>query len=279
MGDYTKKLSQRLRVKGPAVGHCVICGKFGPLTKDHVPPRGCNNVSDVILLSFAESNHSQSQSKTTIAQGGTHFRTLCGTCNNTRLGGDYDPELVKLSNEITNFARAVSERRIVLPESIVAWVKPQRIARAVLGHVLAAHSVSQVKSPPISAPLSNAIQKYFLDPNESLPKELDIYFGVYPHKRQVIIKNAGKISLSRNGGLFGHIIKFLPLGFWILREKPKGVSIELPALVPDKGMGFDDMHQLTISLRGLPAIDFPEAPADDEAIFFADEHTSIGYPR
>lgn len=44
-------------------------------------------------------------------------------------------------------------------------------------------------------------------------------------------------------------------------------------------MGLDDMHQLTISLKGLPPIDFPEAPADDEAILFPDEHTSIGYAR
>lgn len=210
MGKYTKELSERLRIKGPKVGHCVICGDYGKLTRDHVPPRGCNNVSDVVLLSFGESNHPQLKIKTTIVQGGTHFRTLCGTCNETRLGKEYDPELVKLSNDITNFARTVSERRIILPESIVAWVKPQRIARAVLGHVLVAHSVSQVNLPPKSTPLSDAIQKYFLDPNASLPKELDIYFWVYPHRRQVIIKNAGKISLSRNGVLLGHIIKFLP---------------------------------------------------------------------
>lgn len=27
-------------VKGPKVGRCNICGEVGPLTEDHVPPKG-----------------------------------------------------------------------------------------------------------------------------------------------------------------------------------------------------------------------------------------------
>jgi len=41
-----------MSTKGPDNGCCVICGQPGRLTKDHVPPKGCNNHENIVLKTF-----------------------------------------------------------------------------------------------------------------------------------------------------------------------------------------------------------------------------------
>lgn len=95
MGKFTKNLGARVH-KGFDKGYCTICGEYGELTKDHVPPQACNNKHNTIakLLTGSESK--------TQFQNGTSFKVLCKTCNSERLGGKYDRELAYLSDEITN---------------------------------------------------------------------------------------------------------------------------------------------------------------------------------
>jgi hypothetical protein len=279
MGNYSKKLEKRVLTRGPEYGFCVICGEYAKLTRDHVPPEGCNNNVDVVLQIFQpESAHSKPTQKT-FSQGGTHFRTLCERCNSYRLGAKYDPELVRLSNEVTNIALATIERKIVLPQRISAFMRPQKVARSVIGHILAATAVEETKKGPLSAPFQNSLRHYFLNEDESLPAEVDIYYWVYPSRRQVVVKNSGKLSWKRKGLLLGHILKFLPLGFWVLWERPKNISLNLSALVPDKNMGIDQLCQVDLDIGSIPRLDFPEAPNDDEAILLRDDATSVGYPK
>ena len=279
MGKFTSQLHKRVINRGPAEGFCVICGVFGKLTRDHVPPQGCNNAADIILRTFPQTYATGQQGRWTSSQGGTHFRTLCEKCNSYLLGTKYDPELVKLSNSVTNIAVSAHNGMIVLPSDFTVILKPQRIARAIVGHVLAANAVEETKAGIVSAPFPDLLRKYFLDETEALPREVDIYYWLYPSRRQVVIKGAAKMSTERKEIILGHILKFLPLGFWILWEKPDGISFRLPALVHDKGMGIDDMNEIRFVLSAIPPLDFPEAPADDEVVLMHDESTSVGMPR
>jgi len=277
MGQFSKNLRERVLNKGPVIGTCVICANEGKLTKDHVPPKNCNNLTDYELRTFLDFKNSSGKGAT--SQGGTHFRTLCSVCNSERLGLQYDPSLVDLSNEITSLVMGAKNKVISLPEFIYPFVKPQRLARSIVGHVLSAVAVEETKTGLISAPFPDALRSYFLDESSPLPDKLEIYYWVYPSRKQVVIKGAGKVSISGNGVVIGHIIKFLPLGFWLIWEKPKNYNPNLHKLIPSRNMGIDETYQMPISLGEIPSLDFPEAPEGHEVILLNTNNSSIGSPK
>lgn len=273
MAEYAKNLQKRVQNRGPKVGFCAICGDKGPLSKDHVPPRGCNNLNDVEISALLPSENTAKVGIT--SQGGTHYRTLCGTCNSTRLGTYYDPALIDLSNEITTLSLGAKRREIILPRTIHPFIRPQRIARAVVGHVLAGLAVEETSQGLLSSPINDSLRNYFLDETAELPNNLEIYYWVYPSRRQVLIKNVGK-SLINNSGkrevVFGHIFKFLPLGFWLVFNSSNQKSELVKPLVRDKNMTLDCMDQVDINLYRVPPLDFPEVPKGDEFIAFNNDY-------
>jgi hypothetical protein len=218
MGDYTKNLAKRVYTSGlTKEGYCLICGQHGKLTKDHVPPKGCSNKNDTILQ-FA------TEKVTTPCQGGTGFKTLCTKCNSDLLGLKYDPALIDLTNQIIS----LSNKKFVLPSDQLVIIKPQKIAKSIVGHLLAASStrgqnssLDEIKNGLRHYPFVDALRDYVLNENAQLPDNIDIYFWVYPYKQQVIIKGTEIVKglLAGNSiGYFGHILKFLPLAFWILLD-------------------------------------------------------------
>ena len=208
MGNYSENLKRRVINRGNKIGHCVICGEHGKLSRDHVPPKACNNLNDVELRSLYPS-HDIKEIATT-SQGGSHYKTLCEECNNTRLGQYYVPYLVSLSNEITSLVLGAKNQVISLPQELTTIIRPQRIARAVVGHCLAAIAVNETKTGLVSSPISDALREYFLTPDLPMPEELTIYYWPYPSKRQVVVKHMGKSSIHDKGVIYGHVIEFLP---------------------------------------------------------------------
>jgi hypothetical protein len=166
-----------------------------------------------------------------------------------------------------------------MPESVLVRMKPQRVARAIVGHVLAANAACEAGSPPVRAPFQDALRAYFLDKDAPLPSQAEIYCWVYPHRQQVFMKGVAKQWWGGGPTLVGHVLKFFPLGFWIVWDRPARIGIPLRALVPDNRMALDDMDQADISLRRVPRQDFPETPTDDEVTLFASSAASVGTPR
>lgn len=131
MTETRRQLSSKFHVKvrGPKKGFCAICGVRDRLTRDHVPPRSCENVTDTMVRSFAQVAGSGPTGHPTISQGGAHFRTICTKCNNELLGREYDPSLAAFADEISRYASAAYEKGLWMAESILTWAKPQRVAR------------------------------------------------------------------------------------------------------------------------------------------------------
>jgi len=277
LGNFSKRLGKRVLHKGPEKGYCTICGVSGKLSRDHVPPKKCNNLNDVEISALLPS---EEYSKIgTTSQGGTHFRTLCSKCNSERLGLEYDPALIGFSNEITALAIGAKERQIHLPQYVYPIIKPQRVARSVIGHVLAAAAIEEIKTGPLTSPMSDAMREYFLDSSAPMPEMLDIYYWIYPSNKQVVIKYFGKAQFGMKATVTGHVIKFLPLGFWLVWDKPKSVKMNIPKLVKEKGMGLDDREQLKIDLYNVPSTKFPEAPKDWEINLLNDKYAYVGNPK
>lgn len=242
MGNFSKSISERILHKGPESGFCVICGEYGKLTRDHVPPKKCNNLNDVEIKAFLPNEESARVGTT--SQGGTHFRTLCKKCNSERLGIEYDPSLVKFSNEITALVLGAKRKHISLPQHIYPIITPQRIARSVVGHVLAAIAVEESKSGLMKSPMSDSLREYFLNSALPMPSSLEIFYWIYPSRKQIVIKGMGKGQFGTDAGaVIGHVFKFLPLGFWLVWDRPKKIRMNIPSLVMNKSMGLDERAQ------------------------------------
>lgn len=269
MSKFTKELQQRIRVRGPKIGYCVICGEYGALSRDHVPPKGCNNLNDVEINALLPSGDFSIRGAT--SQHGTNFRTICFECNNTRLGAIYDPALIAFSNELTAWVVGAKNKIIHLPRSVFPFIRSQRIAKALVGHVLAGLSVEEAQHGLIESPMSNILREYFLDEDTPLPEALDIYFWLYPSRRQVLIKNVGKSVVDAQNHrrtVFGHIIKFLPFGFWLVYNSHNLESELVKPLIRDKSVGLDSAEQIEVRLYNAPSLDFPERPEGYEFTAF-----------
>ncbi|WP_178861265.1 hypothetical protein [Thiomicrorhabdus cannonii] len=274
MGNYSDRLRRRISTRGPKEGYCVICGDYGKLTRDHVPPKKCNNLKSVELKTLLQHSSEKSTS-----QGGTHFQTICTNCNSHLLGTEYDPSLVEFSNAITGLALGKSRDLVVLPRVTGVDIKPQRVARSVVGHVLAAIAVDEAQSGLVDAPMSSAMREYFLDETLPLPDSLEIYYWLYPSNNQVVMKNVAKGILGTGKSIFGHVIKFLPLGFWLVWDKPEDFKIGFRSLLQNKSIGIDSEVHALVDLHGVPSLNYPEMPQDHEMTLFSDKFSYMAKPK
>lgn len=281
MGDYQKRLAERIQTKGPKVGFCTICRVFGNLTVDHVPPQGCHNVSKMVIQSVLPSTNESSASN--ISQSGTKFRTLCADCNNKKLGASYDPSLIAFVNSVIRQVRFTQEHRQHLPPVIHVTIRPQRIARAIIGHLLAANAVKEVEKNSPGSELDELLRNYFLDPSISFPVEWDLYFWPYFSRRQIVLKYLSLADTSSpnitESSILGHVIKFLPLGFWLVLKQPHPNNIHLPNIFEKKDARIDDEFMVSMDLRNAPPMVFPESPTGNYISLFANAFTYSAEPH
>lgn len=127
-----------IKTKGHKTGICNICGNDGALTEDHTPPKGCIKVGQVVVHHITECLHLEKpKSKGRLLNNGVKYRTICSRCNNTLLGAEYDPEFISFVNQIGTYLKT----ELHLPPTLTVTTKPQRVIRALLGHLCA---------PPVS---------------------------------------------------------------------------------------------------------------------------------
>lgn len=253
----------RITTKGPLEGHCNICDVYGVLTKDHVPPKGTLRVKQVEMLHIVDLlGVARPQTSRRLAQDGVKFRSLCPDCNNRRLGTKYDPELIKFPNQVTSFLKT----SVILPSIVEAQIRPGCVARAVLGHLLAIGVCRRARGE-----VGNKVVDFFLDPLLPFPDDMNIYCWLYPYHRQVLIRDAGKFS-SHLSATFTvmWVMKYFPLGFMVTWSQPKALSFDLINLKDYALLSGGVDVDVPIRLRGLPGINFPEKPENNEIILYGE---------
>lgn len=101
------KISERLRHARISEGHCVICGSYGLLSKDHVPPRCATTIQPMFQKTVSE-HYSSDEIKPINAHAGATFQTICKNCNGNILGS-LDHEIkVPIENFINLFRKTGS---------------------------------------------------------------------------------------------------------------------------------------------------------------------------
>lgn len=257
-------------------GRCNICAGVGPLTRDHIFPLGTIRVRPLEVRTLTQALSCE-PSQPQQAYGSVERRTICEECNSKRLGQTYDPHLKDLCEQVALWIRSNYELHLSLPSSFSVRFKPHRVARAIVGHLLAAEIRPEPYAPLVSAPMPDAMRQYFLDETQPMPERLELHCWPYPSEMQVIIRAAG---YGRPGHVItGDFMKFFPLAYWVAWDRPPSVTIPLPRISLSRECGLDDEASVTIQLDGVPPIDWPEHPSSHDLLLVNDEMTILSQPR
>lgn len=249
---------KRFETRGPEVGICNLCGAYGPLTDDHIPPKGVPRVGQAYLMELVDLLGAHRPTRgARLFQSGVKYRSICRACNNERLGGRYDPALVRFCQDI----HAAMGQRLYVPIDLTAPLN--RIVRGVVGHLLA-HDVGSYRRGEVLAQLTD----YFNNDRARFPERLQLHAWLYPYNDQVITKAAAGFFDFRyqQSPLLFLLIKFYPVGFLITDGALPPIPWLATRLDPMLSPDIDEVHDIRLATSGLPPHRWPEAPGDNGAI-------------
>jgi hypothetical protein len=257
------KAKALINTKGPKEGQCNICGEIGPLTEDHTPPKGSIQISKVELRHILHHLKLESANeKGRILHDGVKYRTLCARCNNGLLGGKYDPAFNHFVNTVGSYLTSV----LHLPPVMTVRSQPQKIIRAVLGH-LSAQGVNRYLKGPETEPLKN----YFLNENQILPEKIGIYYWAYPFDRQILIRDCAFLDLRVGEPVAIWLMKFFPIAYMVTWNEPPGYNFGNQNLAKYGSDDFDAEVDLHVRLNNVMNEYWPEAPTQTSLVMYGQE--------
>lgn len=220
MGDYADKLSERLKHTQINQGYCLICGTYGKLTADHVPPKGSITVTTIEQVHLTELMGVDAiPVKGIKSPGGSKFKTICGHCNQLHLGAN-DEEIKRVYKQLTKLISHHFTHANNPFNQVSTQFNATKFCRAMIGHILSATTVIECKNKPIETPYFTPLQRFVLGDDSAINETHDIYCWFYPHRHHL----SAKMFTFRNRGNLCTIsvLSFYPLAFSIT-EKGKGI--------------------------------------------------------
>ena len=252
-----------IATRGPKLGRCNICGRFGKLTEDHTPPKGCIKIGQVQLQHIINHlNTDKPAGKGRLLQNGVKYRTLCQECNNTYLGTMYDPAFIKFVNTVGEYLKTT----IALPKVIPTEIEPQKVIRSLIGH-LSAQGVDRYDKGKDTEP----IRDYFLDETLPLPSHIKVYYWLFPYKNHVMARDCAYLDLRVGEPCVIWFIKFFPIAFLVTFNEPKGLSFNVSELSRWRDKPINYKIKEYVGLEGFPHQFWPEAPTDHSVIMYGKE--------
>lgn len=254
-----------LQTRGPKTGPCNICGTLGPLTEDHTPPKGYAPGVPLQISHIAERLGSERATRHAKAPDGVKFRSLCHRCNSDLLGTQYDPSLIDMAKQVVGLISS----ELLLPATISVRVKPQLVARSVLGH-MAAQGIDRYEKGEITEPLRD----YILDPTLPMMPGMRMHYWVYPHRGRVLIRDAVITTLGdgRDPSMIW-LMKAFPLAFAVLwNESYRFEGFSQPRDFDAYArLAIDDVVDLPIDLHSVPHELWPEAPSENTVLMMGQQ--------
>nr|WP_315438326.1 metal-binding protein [uncultured Pseudomonas sp.] len=272
MGDFTTRLTERRMHTEIVQGYCLICGGYGRLSWDHVPPQGSILITKVEQVHLTEiMGVNPIPVKGVKSPNGSKFKTICKGCNSNHLGAN-DQEVARVYKELTrlvtnHFTYARNPLNYVtLPFDAI------KFCRAMVGHIISATTVDECKREPVQTAYFTPLQNFVMGDNFALNNTHDLYCWFYPHRHHL----SAKIFAFKNRGNHCNIsvLSFFPLAFSIT-EKGKGIypsgaiKIELS----------DSRLFVNLSSGHFPYSGFPfTALSGDQMMAMVSAQTIVSYP-
>lgn len=221
---------------------CNICGNIAELTWDHVPPKFCENSStmDYVLMLGLKSSVKSDKPFPLRAQNGIKYRSLCAKCNNAQLGLQYDPSYKELVEKM----KTLLTSSCAFNQTVSIRVKPNRIARAIAGHMLAA------KNEYEESVIDEKLREYFFNEEMRKPEEMKLCYFIYPYQtisivRDVCVKSYNVGSEYIPQGVFSCLYSF-PVAFLLCESSD---MTGLPDLFAFCTTNIDDEENIPINLE------------------------------
>lgn len=272
MGKFSQAISKRFMHTKIQQGYCLVCGNYGRLTQDHVPPKGSITITKIEQRHVVEVIGEDTNPVRGVASpNGSKFKTICANCNNSHIG-ENDQEVARVNRELTvQVKQYFNDINAVLSE-ISVEVNALKYARAMAGHILSATSVEECRSLPQPNEYIDPIKRFVLGDDSGLDFSHDIYYWFYPFQRHFSAKYVG----FHNNGHTAHLslLSFFPVAFMITK-KNEGV---FPAHA--RKLKMDD-HRLTLDLssQGLAYAEFPFCGLKgNQMMLLHDSQAIVSYP-
>ncbi len=242
-------------------GECNICTKKGPLTWDHVPPRGGITLGPMEIRSVFQALTGHPEDSGTIPSwDGISFRTICSKCNYL-LGERYDPHINEFATSVGRYLHS----SIALPKVVMHPTRPAALMRGVLGHLIAA------KAEKDEVRFDKEAAACVLDLASPIPNDIHIYYWLFPYDHLVVLRDFAifKIGLPPENYVFCQLLKFFPIAF-VVTNGPWDCGLE--DLTQHRNVGLGQDVRIPIHLGDVRPSNWPEAP-DDETIILGGQST------
>ena len=188
------------------------------------------------------------------------FPTLCAQCNNDELGAIHDPALARFANAFSTWIRGALDLYLTLPHVATVEYQPALVARAVIGHLLAAEPDRELRREPLNDAFTVAMRRYFLSDAIALPAQFRLYVWSHPFSETVIARDIQYLDTRSGDPVTAHTLKFYPLAFALVSVERNMPRIDAVQIAP---VGIDvvgESAEIEIPLRRSPGRTWPEQP-------------------
>jgi len=192
-------------------GNCAICGRYGPLTFEHVPPEKAYNDRPVVLVEFEKMIRlaPDERTKGRIQQRGMGAYTLCGKCNNDT-GGWYGGAFVDWCAQGMDILRRASGRpTLIYPHHIY----PLRVIKQIVTMFFSANPESLRHHAELVRFVLNKEQRYL-----SPTYRVFVYYNSVGRTR--LYGFAGRLDANTGSTILMSEITFQPFGYVMTLDTP-----------------------------------------------------------
>nr|AGM16423.1 hypothetical protein [uncultured bacterium] len=235
-------------------GFCKLCGREGPLTFDHVPPRAAFNdgnfysVPDEEMYDWAPNEEFKGKLK----QGGVGFYSLCAKCNNDT-GSWYGRDFTWWCRDAAHILVAAKGRpSLYYPQKFF----PLRIIKQVITMFLSMNEVNLREGEPELARFVLNREERYLNPKY----RIFAYYNYQGHPRfksySVIWDNGVLSRLSE--------IAFPPIGYVLTFNSPPP-DLRQTEITYFSAYGYNDWKEIAMRFPVLET-HLPMAPGDYRSI-------------
>lgn len=272
MGNFSDRISKRcLYSSKNGTGFCVICGNFGDLSFDHVPPQGSVVITKTEQRLITESTiDTFKEIKGAVSRNGSKFRTICKKCNGLLSFGDN--EIARIYQSLTPVIKQYFESPFEPYSFKKIKIDAKKYIRSMIGHILSATSEAECKTEQIETPYFGPLRRFVLGDDKAISETHQIYYWFYPLKQHI---SAKMISIgNRTNFCSMSLLSFFPIAFLVVEKN----NCIVPSFAQRIDIN-DEYLVISLSLQSFEYVTFPFVEYKDNLFsLYKDELCIVSYP-